>query len=111
MPRLTLSDFADALAPLLAEPYRPGTSDPEIAAVANNSAVVGPGTLFLAVRGAKTDGHRFLPDALARGASAVVVAADFDGPTPSDVPALRVTDSYFAWSIVCETFFGRPKLR
>ena len=108
MPRLRLSDFAAALAPLLAEPYAPGASNPEIAAVANNSASVVPGTLFLAVRGAKTDGHRFLPDAIAKGASAVVVAADFDGPIPGDIPVLRVTDSYFAWSIVCETFFGRP---
>jgi len=108
MPGLRLSDFAAALAPLLAEPYRPGASDPEITAVANNSAVVGPGTLFLAVRGAKTDGHKYLPDALAKGAGAVVVAADFRGPLPAGIPALRVTDSYFAWSIVCETFFGRP---
>ena len=108
MPRLTLSDFAAALAPLLAEPYRPGASAPEITAVANNSAAVVPGTLFLAVRGAKTDGHRFLPDALAKGAGAVVVAADFEGAIPSGIPVLRVTDSYFAWSIVCETFFGRP---
>ncbi len=108
MPRLRLSDFAAALAPLLAEPYAPGASDPEIAAVANNSASVVPGTLFLAVRGAKTDGHRFLPDALARGAAAVVVAADFGGAIQPGIPVLRVTDSYFAWSIVCETFFGRP---
>ena len=108
MPRQRLSEFAAALAPLLAEPYTPGASDPEITAVANNSAAVVPGTLFLAVRGAKTDGHRFLPDTLARGAVAVVVAADFEGPIPSGIPVLRVTDSYFAWSIVCETFFGRP---
>ena len=108
MPRLRLSDFAAALAPLLSEPYRSGASAPEITAVANNSSAVVPGTLFLAVRGAKTDGHRFLPDALAKGASAVVVAADFEGPIPPGIPALRVTDSYFAWSIVCETFFGRP---
>ncbi len=108
MPRLRLSDFAAALAPLLAEPFRPGAFDPEITAVANNSAAVVPGTLFLAVKGAKTDGHRFLPDALVRGASAVVVAADFEGPIPPEIPVLRVTDSYFAWSIVCETFFGRP---
>ena len=109
MTRLTFSDFAAALAPLLAEPAAatdcPG---PEITAVANNSSEVAPGTLFLAVRGTRTDGHRFLPDAVRRGAAAVVVSADYDGERPAGIPHLRVTDSYFAWAIVCETFFGRP---
>ena len=107
MQPLPLSSFAEALKPLLAAPYDPA-SDPLISSVANNSSKVTPGTLFLAIRGAKTDGHRFLPDAVRKGASALVVATDFDAPLPSGIPVLRVTDSYFAWSIVCETFFRRP---
>jgi len=106
---LAFSAFASALSPLLAEPYRPGASpDPEILAVANNSSAVAPGTLFVAVKGARTDGHKYLPDALAKGACALVVAADCDVPVPPGIPCLRVTDSYFAWAVVCETFFGRP---
>ena len=107
MQPLPLSSFAKALKPLLAAPYDPA-SDPLISSVANNSSKVTPGTLFLAIRGAKTDGHRFLPDAVRKGASALVVATDFDAPLPSGIPVLRVTDSYFAWAIVCETFFRRP---
>ena len=104
---LPLSAFAEALNPLLAAPFDPA-ANPLISSVANNSSNVAPGTLFLAIRGAKADGHRFLPDALWKGASAVIVAADYDGPLPSDLPAMRVTDSYFAWSVVCETFFRHP---
>ena len=107
MQPLPLSAFAEALKPLLAAPFD-FTSDPLFSAVTNNSSKVAPGTLFLAIRGAKADGHRFLPDAVRKGASALVVAADYDGSLPSGLPVLRVSDSYFAWSIVCETFFRRP---
>ena len=107
MQQLPLSAFAEALAPLLSVPFDTA-SNPLISSVANNSSKVVPGTLFLAVRGAKADGHRFLPDAVRKGASALVVSVDYDGMLPSDLPVLRVSDSYFAWSIVCETFFRRP---
>ena len=107
MQPLPLSSFAAALKPLLAEPYS-SASDPLISSVANNSSNVTPGTLFAAIRGAKTDGHRFLPDAVQKGAAALVVAADYDGALPPGLPVLRVTDAYFAWSVVCETFFRRP---
>ncbi len=107
MQPLPLSIFAEVLKPLLAAPFTPA-SDPLISSVANNSSKVTPGTLFLAIRGAKADGHRFIPDAVQRGASALVIAADYGAPLPPGIPVLRVADSYFAWSIVCETFFRRP---
>lgn len=107
MQPLPLSAFAGALKPLLAAPFD-SASDLLISAVANNSSKVAPGTLFLAIRGAKADAHRFLPDAVQKGASALIISADYEGPLPSGLPVLRVTDSYLAWSIVCETFFRRP---
>ena len=107
MQPLPLSAFIEALRPLLAGPSDPA-SDPLITLVSNNSSKVTPGTLFLAIRGAKTDGHKFIPDAVRKGASALVVAADYNVSLPSGIPVLRVTDSYFAWAVVCETFFRRP---
>jgi UDP-N-acetylmuramoyl-L-alanyl-D-glutamate--2,6-diaminopimelate ligase len=107
IPPLPLSTYAKALAPLLAAPFDPA-SDPLILSVSNNSSNVKSGTLFAAIRGAKADGHRFLPDAVQKGASALVVSADYDGTLPSSLPVLRVADSYFAWAILCETFFRNP---
>jgi UDP-N-acetylmuramoyl-L-alanyl-D-glutamate--2,6-diaminopimelate ligase len=107
MQPLPLSAFVETLKPLLAASLD-SASNPLISSVANNSSKVTPGTLFLAIRGAKADGHRFIPDAIQKGASALVIAADYNGPLPSGLPVLRVTDSYFAWSVVCETFFRRP---
>ena len=107
MQPLQLKTFAAALAPLSAESSA-SVPDVLISSVANNSSLVTPGALFVAVRGAKADGHRFIPDAVRRGAAALVVSTDYNGPLPPDLPVLRVSDSYFAWSIVCETFFRRP---
>ncbi len=49
-----------------------GPRDLEIAGVAVDSREVHPGFVFVALEGEKTDGHRFLGDAVARGASVVV---------------------------------------
>ena len=107
MQPLPLSAFAEALNPLLAAPFE-AAGNPLISSITNKSSQVAPGSLFAAIRGARTDGHRFLPDAARRGASALIVSADYDGGRPAGIPVLRVTDSYFAWSVVCETFFRRP---
>ena len=75
MQPLPLPTFAEALKPLLSAPYD-ATSNPLISSVANNSAKAAPGTLFLAIRGAKADGHRFVKAALAAGASGAVVSGE-----------------------------------
>ena len=50
-------------------------ADPEIRGASLDSRRVGPGDLFFAVRGLKLDGESFVPDAIRRGARAVVSAA------------------------------------
>ena len=53
-----------------------GSGEMEIEAVAYDSRRVESGALFVAVPGFETDGHRFLPQALERGATAVLVQED-----------------------------------
>ena len=55
-----------------------------IAGLAADSREVKPGFLFAALPGVKTDGARFIQDALQRGAAAILVA---EGAAPS--PARR----------------------
>jgi UDP-N-acetylmuramoyl-tripeptide--D-alanyl-D-alanine ligase len=50
------------------------------AGVAFDSREVGPGDLFVALKGATTDGHRFAAQALAAGAAGVLASAPVDGP-------------------------------
>ncbi len=44
----------------------------EVSSLAYNSREVRPGTLFFAIHGEKADGHEYIPQALERGAVAVV---------------------------------------
>ena len=59
----------------------------------------------MAVRGASTDGHRYIPDAIARGALAVVGEAQVD---PLIVPYFQVNDSRLALAMISAAFFGYP---
>ena len=102
---LTLDRLRKALSPVLTDP---GAGDPDIVGVCNNSSCVRPGSLFCAVRGSRADGHAFLQEAARRGAVAFCISADWTGPVPPGRSVLRVSDSYFAWSILCEEAAGRP---
>ena len=56
--------------------------DLEVSAVAYDSRKVQPGGLFVAVSGFATDGNRFIPMAMEKGAAAVVTASKPEGDVP-----------------------------
>ena len=56
------------------------SSDFECNGVAFDSREIGPGDLFFAMKGEQADGHRFVAQAYASGASGAVVSAPVDGP-------------------------------
>jgi UDP-N-acetylmuramoyl-tripeptide--D-alanyl-D-alanine ligase len=62
-----------------------------VTGVSIDSRSVGPGELFVALRDVR-DGHDFVADALARGASAAMVDRDPPG-VPAGAPLLRVADT------------------
>jgi UDP-N-acetylmuramoyl-tripeptide--D-alanyl-D-alanine ligase len=63
--------------------------------VSIDSRTLQPGDLFVAIKGERMDGHKFVQAAFERGASAVIVEAGFEDPlTPaSDRPLFRVPDT------------------
>ncbi len=65
---------------------------PAVTGVGVDSRAVGRGTLYVAVRGSQADGHRFIPDAVARGAAAVVV----EQSRAAGVPEIIVRDGRLA---------------
>ena len=77
--------------------------DPEVKAICYDSRKVVPGTLFVAIDGLATDGHRFIPDAVQRGAVAVVCQK----PTRADAVVIRVTDSRAALAHLACRFYGQ----
>ena len=82
-----------------------GAGDPAICGMTEDSRRVEPGMLFVAVRGTVEDGHRHIPEALRRGAVAVV-AERGDGTV--DVPLVRVPDSRAALAALAARLFRHP---
>ena len=56
------------------------SADFECNGVAFDSREIGPGDLFFAMKGEQADGHRFVAQAFASGASGAVVSSPVDGP-------------------------------
>lgn len=81
--------------------------DPEIARIVYDSREVSPEDLFVAVRGTRDDGHRYLGDALQRGAVALVVETP---PAKTPAPTLVVPDSRKALAHLAAAWHGYPSL-
>ena len=61
------------IAQALGYEYKQTTGQP-VTGVAIDSRAVKPGDLFVALAGEKTDGHQYIPQAMERGAAAVVIS-------------------------------------
>src|SRR3954447_22338447 len=69
-----------------------------------DNRLAGPGTLFFCVPGFTRDGHDFAPDAVARGAVALVVQR----PLGLGVPEVQVEDVRAAMAQAAARFYGEP---
>jgi UDP-N-acetylmuramoyl-L-alanyl-D-glutamate--2,6-diaminopimelate ligase len=77
---------------------------PDPTGIGVDSRTSGPGMLYLAVRGSQSDGHRFVTDAVSRGALAVVV----EEPQQSVVPEIVVRDSRRAAVVLGGAWYSHP---
>jgi UDP-N-acetylmuramoyl-L-alanyl-D-glutamate--2,6-diaminopimelate ligase len=82
--------------------------DVEVTGIAMDSRQVKPGYIFVALRGGNTDGHRFIPAALAKGAVAIVGA---DRICNIRVPYIRVTDPRKSLAHLSAAFYHFPARR
>jgi len=77
-----------------------------VTAVAYDSRQVTPGAIFVALRGVNADGARFVPQAIANGAMAIV--AETAEPSGVTVPWIQVPNARAALAELAATFFGNP---
>lgn len=77
----------------------------EVAQVQYDSRRVGAGDLFVALCGYAVDGHRFIPQAMASGAAAVLCQ---NPPEDGTIPYVQVADSRRALAVAGANFFGHP---
>lgn len=75
-----------------------------VSGVTYDSRAVRPGDLFAALRGSDFDGHRYIANAVAAGASAVLAEEAVD----CGVPVIVAGNSRAALAPVSATFYGNP---
>ena len=75
-----------------------------IEAVAYDSRKVTEGSLFVAITGFASDGNRFIPMALEKGAAVVVTAKK----PAQDVPYVLVDNDRYALAMIGTNFYGHP---
>ncbi|MDR0248525.1 MAG: UDP-N-acetylmuramoyl-L-alanyl-D-glutamate--2,6-diaminopimelate ligase [Oscillospiraceae bacterium] len=78
--------------------------DTDITGVYNDSRLVEPGGLFVAVSGSEHDGHIYIPKALQQGAAVVVT----EKPLTHAVPYVVVPDTKEALGRLNSAFFSHP---
>jgi UDP-N-acetylmuramoyl-L-alanyl-D-glutamate--2,6-diaminopimelate ligase len=81
-----------------------GLAPVEVRDLAYDARAVSPGALFFCVSGARADGHDFAPEAVERGAVALVV----ERPLEVTVPQVVVHDARASMAVAADEFFGRP---
>jgi len=90
-------------------PPKPEWQRIEISGITEDSRCIRPGHLFVAIRGYVEDGHRYIDEAVARGAIAVIVEVQEEALTPScTAPFVPVNDTRSALAQLAAAFWGDP---
>lgn len=85
-----------------------GNLDTEIAAITPDSRQVAPGSLFVAYAGENVDAHRFIPQAVERGATAIVGERERPADLPPGVAYVRVPDGRVALAQLAAAWHDHP---
>jgi UDP-N-acetylmuramoyl-L-alanyl-D-glutamate--2,6-diaminopimelate ligase len=76
--------------------------------LAYDSRLARPGTVFVAIHGEKTDGNRYVSDAVSRGAVAVISEQEKPGVLSPEFSWIQVADARKALAISAANFYMRP---
>lgn len=83
-----------------------GSTEQEVSTVVYDSRKVQEDSLFICIRGAVVDGHKFIPDVIAKGARTLVVEEEVQ--VPEDVTVILVKDTRYAMAFISAAYFGHP---
>ncbi|MCL5283563.1 MAG: UDP-N-acetylmuramoyl-L-alanyl-D-glutamate--2,6-diaminopimelate ligase [Armatimonadetes bacterium] len=88
-----------------------GEGDVIVQGLTHDSRMVQPGDLFICLQGIHSDGHQFVADAIARGASAVLINRNSKVNLPEGTPFIATQDTRRALARVAAAFYARPSRR
>lgn len=84
-----------------------GSMDADVSSITMDSRKAGAGTLFVAVRGTVTDGHRFIETAIQQGATVVICEELLTDPVPG-ITYVQVANSAKTLGLVAANFYDQP---
>lgn len=79
----------------------------EVTHLTMDSRRIGPGSLFIAVRGTVSDGHSFIPKAIEQGATAIL-CEELPAERPESVTFVQVENAPRAMGLLAANFYGQP---
>jgi UDP-N-acetylmuramoyl-L-alanyl-D-glutamate--2,6-diaminopimelate ligase len=82
-----------------------GSTDVAITGVTPDSRLVKPGVVFVAIPGTAKDGTQFIPQAIEKGAAAIVTASE---SVPAGTTTIQVADARATLALLASNFYGRP---
>ncbi len=83
-----------------------GSTETEITQIVNDSRRLKPGCVFICIKGAAFDGHKFAAEAVQKGAAAIIVQEKVD--VPEGAAVILVPDSRIAMARMACAFYGYP---
>ena len=84
-----------------------GDLDKEITDIIYDSRKLSKACVFVCMVGAVVDGHSFIPDAIEKGATAIVVEREVEN-IPENITVVKVASSRKALALMSAAFFGNP---
>jgi len=83
-----------------------GSDVAEVTELTNDSRKVVPGSVFVCISGAVSDGHAYVKEVAEKGAAAVVVEKQVEAP--DSVTVIHVDDTRYALALMSAAYFGYP---
>lgn len=94
--------------PSAKEQYRASAEQIEVVSLTNDARQVRLGAVFVAIRGTKNDGHKFINNAVQQGAIALVVESKEKIPDSFNGSTIVVKDSRIALDLLASHFYSNP---
>jgi UDP-N-acetylmuramoyl-L-alanyl-D-glutamate--2,6-diaminopimelate ligase len=80
----------------------------KLTGITNNSRSVEPGFLFVALKGVEVDGHKFIDDAVKRGAAAIICETVPETIQKPDIPIVSFSDTSSIFPGLVKRFYNDP---
>lgn len=86
-----------------------GQPDTEVKDIIYDSRKITEETMFVCMVGAVTDGHKYIPDAVSKGASVIVVERCEEAEQiPEEITVIKVPSARRALALMSAAYFGYP---